>query len=482
MKAHPRFTAVLMLALSWTSNAQAQESTLQGDAATATVARELRAQDTLSSGMVQRMRGSTLPLGEVTRVQDDALREAIDRSARAREPATRFPASVDPQPAPAPAEVPAATPATPTLDLAALRQQAGVGAVEVYQTGRKLDIEGSQSIPLEQGQIVAVRDPTAQPVTVQDANGTQSASPTRLIALDALGKLRQLALVHRVQGLTWNRNLGSFTGVLLVGLVDRERPGEQARLPEAIAVQLLAPGALLNPQELAIDRIGGRLEKVEVSIADPDDPFLVQLISSVDQDVPQATVPLHRIPLVIMAPAQIDAFGIGMSDITVRGRSGRLHAGDVVSLDLDNGALDATSLTVGADGLATTRLRSTGLGQGELKVVGGPYVAAPVKVRYATPFLFLMATLLGAMLGATIFVYARNRGGKLRTRLLFDWLVGIIVGVGVTAMIYAGMKLPDWLPTPRNLVGTIVPFAMAFVAAAMGAALITFLTGFKART
>ena len=61
-----------------------------------------------------------------------------------------------------------------------------------------------------------MRDPSAQPVTVKDSNGTQSASPTRLIALDALGKMRQLALVHRVQGLTWNRDMGRFTGVLLV--------------------------------------------------------------------------------------------------------------------------------------------------------------------------------------------------------------------------------------------------------------------------
>ena len=474
MKPSLRFAVFLLLVLSGTSDAPAQDSVVRSDAI-----RELRAQDTLSSGMVQRMRGSTLPLEEVTRVRDSELREAIDRAASTREPVTRFPASTEAQPAPAPAPVEPPAAATPMLDLAALRQQAGVGTVELYQTGRKMDIEGTASIPLEQGQVVAVRDPSAQPVTVQDGNGTQSASPTRLIALDALGKLRQLALVHRVQGLTWNRDIGRFTGVLLVGLIDRERPGEQARLPEAIAVQLLAAGALLNPQELALDRIGGRLERIDVSIADPDDPFTVQLVSPVDQDVPQAVVPLHRIPLVIMAPAQLDAFGIGVSDITVRGRSGRLHPGDVVTLDLDNGSLDTTSLTVGPTGVAITRLRSTGLGQGELKVVGGPYVAAPVKVRYATPLLFLMATLIGAMLGATIFVCARNRGGKLRPRLLFDWLVGIIVGVGVTAMIYAGMKLPDWLPTPRNLVGTLVPFAMAFVAAAMGAALITFLTGFR---
>ncbi len=481
MKASLRFAVCLLLVLSGASDAPAQESVVRSD-----TLRELRAQDTLSSGMVQRMRDSTLPLEEVTRVRDSELREAIDRAASEREPVTRVPAAPEVQPAPAPAsaEPPAAASAatTPMLDLAALRQQAGVGTVELYQTGRKLDIEGTSAIPLEQGQIVAVRDPSAQPVTVKDSNGTQSASPTRLIALDALGKLRQLALVHRVQGLTWSRDMGRFTGVLLVGLIDRERPGEQARLPEAIAVQLLAAGALLNPQELAIDRIGGRLERIDVSIADPDDPFTVQLVSPVDQDVPQAVVPLHRIPLVIMAPAQIDAFGIGVSDITVRGRSGRLHPGDVVTLDLDNGALDATSLTVGPTGVATTRLRSTGLGQGELKVVGGPYVAAPVKVRYATPLLFLMATIIGAMLGATIFVYARNRGGKLRPRLLFDWLIGIIVGVGITAMIYAGMKLPAWLPTPHNLVGTLAPFAMAFVAAAMGAALITFLAGFKART
>ena len=187
MKASLRFAACLLLVLSGASDAPAQESVVRSDAL-----RELRAQDTLSSGMVQRMRGSTLPLEEVTRVRDSELREAIERAASEREPVTRAPAATEVQPAPAPASAESPTAAsaatTPMLDLAALRQQAGVGTVELYQTGRKLDIEGTAAIPLEQGQIVAVRDPSAQPVTVKDSNGTQSASPTRLIALDALGE------------------------------------------------------------------------------------------------------------------------------------------------------------------------------------------------------------------------------------------------------------------------------------------------------
>ena len=105
-----------------------------------------------------------------------------------------------------------------------------------------------------------------------------------------------------------------------------------------------------------------------------------------------------------------------------------------------------------------------------------------MKIHYQVPILLLVATIIGAMLGATIFVYSLTRGGERKRGFVVDWLVGCIVGIGATAMVYAGMRLPEWIPMPKALVGAIVPFALAFVCAAMGAALIHFFTGFHTRS
>ena len=468
------FMRIMLLALCFFCPAQAQDAVPQGERELPSSVQEVQLPGTLSPSVLRQMRVSTIPLGDVVRtvprrasmvtLGGNAAESALglEDGARIALPDT---ASTD-------------TRKGHTIDLAALRQQDGVGAVELYQAGTKIEVTGTDSFEISQGQIVAVRDPSAIPVTVQESDGTQSASPTRLITLDATGAIRQLSLVHRVQNMTWNFDLDRFTGVILIGLIDRAHPHKQARLANPISVQLLAAGAALVPHELAIDRIGGRFEKIDVSIPNPDDPFVIQLVSTVDQDVPPATVPLNRIPVVIMAPARIDAFGIETGKVTVRARNGRLRSGSVVTLDLDNGALGHHDLKVDDTGVAITTLRSTRLGEGQLKVLGGPYVATPVTVRYMPPVLFLGATLIGAMLGAAIFVYALSRGGN-RRRLFIDWAVGVIVGAGVTAMLYAGMELPPWLPTPKDLVGAIGPLAMAFVAAAMATSIIVLLTGVR---
>lgn len=102
----------------------------------------------------------------------------------------------------------------------------------------------------------------------------------------------------------------------------------------------------------------------------------------------------------------------------------------------------------------------------------------PVKVTYIFPLVFITATLLGAMLGSAIFVYAPHRGRARRGLLAVDWAIGVLVGVGVTALLYAGFQLPKFLPSiPEHSTRTIVPFALAFVAAAMGASLILHWTG-----
>src|SRR5690606_20342947 len=114
----------------------------------------------------------------------------------------------------------------------------------------------------------------------------------------------------------------------------------------------------------------------------------------VDPDLPAAEIPLRRIALTISAPARIDALGLESAPVTVRGSSGRLPAGSVISLALDNGVLEQRDLEVDpSSGVASTRLSSTRLGEGRLALAGGPYVADPVIVRYDPPWLFLSSTL-----------------------------------------------------------------------------------------
>lgn len=367
-----------------------------------------------------------------------------------------------------------------SVDMAALkRATSGVGRATVFREGNVVDVSNALQVPLAKGEFLSIRNLQAQPISGQVAGATQVASPTSVIAVDSHNVTRQLALMHRTVGLTWNPAQRQFMGVLLVGLIDREHPGQEAGLDNPIPVQVLAPGDSVSPSQLSINRIGGLFQRVDVAIANPEDPFSIRLVSRVDPDLPDAKLPLRRTPLVLMAPAQIDALGVGDGQVTVRARDGQLRQGETVTLSLDNGDLQQATLTADESGVASTRVRSTRMGTGTLGIGGGPYFAEPVTIRYAFPLFWLLATLVGAMLGASIFVYAlKKRSGRSRRKgFHIDWLAGVAVGIGVTAMAYAGMKLPAFIPMPAALAGVVVPFALAFVCAAMGSALIAYLTG-----
>ena len=371
-----------------------------------------------------------------------------------------------------------------SVDIEALKGAAGdIGDVRVFRDGAAVDVSGESNVALAQGEFLAIRSTDVQPVTAQVEGATQTASPTSVIAVDSGNVARQLALIHRTRGLVWDYAKRQFTGELLVGIIDRANPGQEAVLPNPIPVQLLAAGGAVSPNELEIDRVGGRFKRVDVAIPDPEDPFEIQLVSRVDPDLPGAALPLKRIQLVLMAPEQVDALGVGNAEVTVRARNGQLRQGETVTLYLDNGDLQESTLVADGNGVAHTRVRSTRTGEGTLSVSGGPYAAAPVEIRYAFPVLWLVATLLGAMLGASIFVYtlARRKAPRQKKSVGIDWLVGVAVGIGTTAMAYAGMKLPAFIPMPHALAGVIVPFALAFVCAAMGSALIRYLTAARAK-
>lgn len=434
--------------------------------------------------------------GQISPVLQEELRAtAITRPAvflpgpqAATRPQNEMAAGMDVGSPTTPPASPPAQPTTPpagvTIDLAQLRDRGEVGSLELHRNNRLIDLSNKATLAISPGEILAIRDRDPQPIVVQDGAVTEVVSPTRLLTLDDEGKLRQLGISHQVQSLSWDRDSQKYVGTLLVGLRDVQGSGERFTLSEPVELQLHAKigGAELVPDDLLLDQVGGWLERVDVSApSSSGDPFMVELRSRVDQDLEDAALGLGTIPVkVSVSPSTIDGFGIGSATVVVQAEHGLLQSDDYVVLEVDNGTLDDNSPKV-EDGSATTKLRSIALGEGKITVDGGLYAMAEsgeVKVTYIFPLVFITATLLGAMLGSAIFVYALHRGRARRGLLAVDWAIGVLVGVGVTALLYAGFQLPKFLPSiPEHSTRTIVPFALAFVAAAMGASLILHWTG-----
>ncbi|MGB0514516.1 MAG: hypothetical protein ACPGJE_06725, partial [Wenzhouxiangellaceae bacterium] len=294
------------------------------------------------------------------------------------------------------------------------------------------------------------------------------------------GRLRDLYMVHLSEGLSWRSESEYFQGELLIGVLDRNDPGYSAPLTgRTIPVQLLAREGELSEDSLAVKRIGQPYQKVNIKVDVPQDPFLIRLISQLDEQLPHAELTVTRPELAISGPDQLMGLGIGAGSVLVSGKNTRLAPGAQVDLKLSQGWPDTMSLEADADGVARGTIRSDWIGAGTLSLApNGIYQADPETVDYVMPIRFLFACAIGAMLGALVFVYRRVRAGdRSRKVLLFDWLIGALVGGVIPILAYTGFKLPQWLPIPDVLTGETVPFAIAFIAAAAGTATIDWFAG-----
>lgn len=322
--------------------------------------------------------------------------------------------------------------------------------------------------------LAAVR--TRAATTIELSDGASAVlSSTVLITPSSPGAahpLRELGVVYRTAGLFWRAANATFEGELLVGIVDRNDARAAEPLVRPIPIQLLAAPGSLQRTDLHIQRIGLPYELVTVSADSPDDPFTVELLSQLDPNLPTAQLPVKRPRVALSAPRELQGLGVEDAAVTLSGIDVRLPAGLTLVLDLDHGWLADSTVVVGANGIASTRLRSTLIGSGTLKLAPGPFVAEPRVIGYAPPWPFLAATTLGSVLGATVFArlqrHKRQRHPHSRWR---DWVLGLFTGIGATTMFYAGMRLPELVPIPAVRAGEVAPFALAFVCAAIATTL-----------
>jgi len=380
------------------------------------------------------------------------------------------------------AEVPDAS-VQSRLNLEQIRAQVGpAGKIQLFNdagSGSTVD-EAARSLNVKPGDLLTIQNATAAPAVTQAGGLKTTASSTRLLLVEEDGRLRDLQMVHLSEGLGWRSESSQFEGELLIGVLDRNDPGYSAPLSgRTIPVQLMTGNGQLSSDSLALKRIGQPYEKVEVKVEFPDDPFAVRLVSQVDEHLPVAELEVQRPELSISGPDRLMGLGIGAGTVLVSGKNTRLAGGDQIVLKLSQGWPDTMTLSVDADGVARGRVRSDWVGDGILSLApSGVYRADAITIEYGTPARFIIASVLGAMLGALVFVYRRWRAGdRSRKVLLFDWLVGTLVGGIVPLMAYTGFNLPQWLPIPDALTGEAVPFVLAFLAAAAGTAMIDWVAG-----
>jgi hypothetical protein len=256
-------------------------------------------------------------------------------------------------------------------------------------------------------------------------------------------------------GLRYDPRVGAYVGSILIGLMDRESPGEHGLLWEPVVVQI--SGEVQSVQPVSLARINVPFERVELRVDRVSgDSVRIRLRPTFDPAGVQLTVPVHPARLtVVSSPARIAGMGLEKSELLLQGP----HGADSVRVTLASvrGNPSPNQLWLGAAG-ATARLRSAGIGWDTVTVLAGPYRGV-VAVQYRWPVGFLLATLLGGLVGGVLNGLSASRRHDVRTAALLA-VQGVPAGFAAAVLYAVGINVLGWAPDAQY--GEALAFTLAF--------------------
>lgn len=265
--------------------------------------------------------------------------------------------------------------------------------------------------------------------------------------------------------LPWNGK--AYSTKLIVGLRDAASAGLSTQLTSPVVVQLLGDRAAISPAriELAISGVAGFVNAV-VTLPNHNSKATVTALSDFGEETYAVGAAPELATLDLEASlTSIPGFGIGTSTISVvrRAEDGlELLAAQptTIALSASSGRLDKPVLALPTNSArGSLMLRSAWLGEATLVAKTDSYVTQPLKITFTTPWSYLLAIALGALLGAYVSVRFNGKGVQSP-----EFLAGAGVGLILAVASFVGVTSLVQLPA-----AAVVTEAGSFVIAAIEA-------------
>ncbi len=276
------------------------------------------------------------------------------------------------------------------------------------------------------------------------------------------GAIRLVAVIANNTGLLFNASQSVFRGEFWVALSNAEDPSDRRALAAPITVMIAAPGASeVTPKPLVIGDVGN-WHTVALTVPNPN-PIPYRVGVSADPQDKGDSIDLAVLrPSAQLIPASRHVIGWGIGEVSIAVRA-QGSPGLRVLLETDHGSLSPSSLALDSQGIGTTSLRSDAAPSTVVRVGDASVTAEPVTITFDPPWLFLLAAVLGGLIGAFI-------RGKGRQRWSYAALIGIASAILMTLAYAVGI---DWATkvlgaTQLASSGEAVVFVLGAVAALVG--------------
>jgi hypothetical protein len=260
-----------------------------------------------------------------------------------------------------------------------------------------------------------------------------------------------------IKGLSFSPETLAFQCTLHIGLYDRRHPGDAGPLPHPVEF-LITADIEHNPSSIILDHLNLPYAQVSLSTRTPVEPVLVRIRPNFSSDPQIIELSVDRPVLKLeVSPSSISGFGLEAADITILGKDLPLEPGISLTLTTNRGKIEPINIKTNEDGIATSNLRSISLGSAQVRVDSPRFISIEREVRFRFPWLFLVAAILGGLIGSI------PKMGKFRLKkVTIGIALGILGGVGYAV----GVNVLGFEPSVT--IGEAVTFFISGICAYVG--------------
>jgi hypothetical protein len=269
--------------------------------------------------------------------------------------------------------------------------------------------------------------------TADPGSGEYIVLPWRFMTADAVGTgLWSLRPVFQLaRPLRRDDAADVFRGSFYLAMEDSASRGTSKPLTVPIRLRVTTDADSLTPETLEFTQTNFPLHEVVVASARASDSVRVRIIPEFDLRGVDMWLPVEPGIVIESAGRTLAGLGIEAAPVTVSVRGARLDGPVTVRLETDRGSLEPEVITIGAEGLATARIRSAGTGDARIRAFAPGMGEDVVTYRFTWPVAFLFAALLGGVaggLGAAVMKKRVTRAG-LRRALTRGLVLGLLAAV-----------------------------------------------------
>ena len=254
-----------------------------------------------------------------------------------------------------------------------------------------------------------------------------------------------------------------FTGTIWLGVAEIVAGRPPRALVTPVDFEVL-DADFAEPSQIRVERTGAPYKLVKLRLAAALDGGTVMVASNLVPEPIKLELPVSPALLVDAGQSAIEGLGLGTSEINVSLVGVAKPQGRVVTLRTSSGYLGASRLRFDENGMASTSIRSDGLGNAVITASSPGMAAVSADVAYQLPLITFLASIAGGLVGGFIRVGTRPPRRKWSAfRLL---IVAMLLGLLVFALYAVGVNV---LPVkPSVTVGAALVFAVSGLGAFLG--------------